>query len=140
MQLAEIVERLALAPPDTHWLTRCLECNTALEPRVKEAVRALVPPRVFATQSNFVGCPSCGRVFWPGSHFNRMWERLARLVGRPGDNSSEEVSEDRDRPRRHDRHGAEGPASPSAGDAPCHAARVSDRLLRRDHPDEPSGR
>jgi uncharacterized protein with PIN domain len=82
MQLAEIVERLGLAPPDAHWLTRCLECNTTLEPLVKEAVRALVPPRIFATQTDFTGCPSCGRVFWPGSHFDRMRERLERLLGR----------------------------------------------------------
>jgi len=84
-QLAEIVERLALAPPNTHWLTRCLECNTTLEPRVKEEVRTLVPALIFATQAEFMGCPNCGRIFWGGSHFDRMWERLARLLSPPED-------------------------------------------------------
>lgn len=82
LQLAEVVERLTLAPAHTHWLTRCLECNTALEPRPKEGVRTLVPARVFAIQTDFMGCPSCGRIFWPGSHFDRMRQRLERLVGR----------------------------------------------------------
>lgn len=84
-QLAELVERLALAPPESRWLTRCLECNAALEPRVKEGVRSLVPPRILATQTTFMGCPDCGRVFWRGSHFEHMCERLARLVGRVQD-------------------------------------------------------
>jgi uncharacterized protein with PIN domain len=84
-QLAELVERLALAPPATRWLTRCLECNTALEPRVKDGVRLLVPPRILATHTTFMGCPDCGRVFWRGSHFAHMCERLARLVGRARD-------------------------------------------------------
>jgi hypothetical protein len=82
-QLVEVVAGLVLDPSDTRWFTRCLECNTTLEPRDKEAVKGLVPPRVFTTQTDFRGCRSCGKVFWPGSHFDRMWERLTSLLGGP---------------------------------------------------------
>jgi uncharacterized protein len=79
-QLAEIIEALALGPPDTAWRTRCLECNAVLETRAPDTVRTVVPARVFAMHTEFVGCPDCGRVYWRGSHFDRMRERLARLV------------------------------------------------------------
>lgn len=81
-QLAEAVERLALAPRDTAWLSRCLECNATLEPRPKEALNGLVPDYVFLTQTEFMGCPGCGKIYWPGSHADRMLARLARLLGR----------------------------------------------------------
>jgi uncharacterized protein len=79
-QLEEIVETLALVPPDAEWLSRCLECNRALERREPDDVRTRVPQRVFATHTEFRGCPGCGRVYWAGSHFDRIRQRLERLV------------------------------------------------------------
>lgn len=83
-QLAEVVERLTLAPPDAGWLSRCLECNAVLEPRPKHTLNGLVPDYVFATQTDFMGCPGCGKIYWPGSHADRIWARLARLLDREG--------------------------------------------------------
>lgn len=82
LQLAEVVKRLALAPPDAGWLSRCLECNAMLEPLPKQALNGLVPEYVFATQTDFMGCPGCGKIYWPGSHADRILVRLARLLGR----------------------------------------------------------
>jgi uncharacterized protein len=39
-----------------------------------------VPDHVFATQSEFMECPSCARIYWPGSHADRMLERLTRIL------------------------------------------------------------
>jgi uncharacterized protein len=83
-QLAEAVEKLGLSPPEADWLSRCLECNARLEPREKVAVRAHVPEHVFATQSEFTGCPGCGKIYWVGSHADRMLTRLGRVLGREG--------------------------------------------------------
>ncbi len=80
-QLREAVERLALAPRDSGWLSRCLECNALLEPREKSTLRGLLPDYIFATQSEFMGCPGCGKVYWAGSHADRMLGRLANLFG-----------------------------------------------------------
>jgi hypothetical protein len=41
-----------------------------------------VPEHVLATQSEFMGCPGCGRIYWGGSHADRMLARLSRLLGR----------------------------------------------------------
>jgi uncharacterized protein with PIN domain len=83
-QILEVVAQLALAPPEADWLTRCLECNTRLEARDKTLLRDLVPQHTFATQSEFMGCPGCGRIYWAGSHADRMLARLTRLLGRGG--------------------------------------------------------
>lgn len=83
-QLAEVVEKLTLTPRDTNWLSRCLECNAILEPRQKQTVSGLVPDYIFATQTEFMGCPSCGKLYWPGSHADRMLARLSQLLRREG--------------------------------------------------------
>lgn len=80
-QAAELRRRLRLdwqAAP----FSRCLVCNVVLVPagptgrsRVPEAARALPGP--------ITECPTCHRVYWPGSHVRRMEERL-RAWARPG--------------------------------------------------------
>jgi uncharacterized protein len=60
-------------------LTRCMECNTLLVPRAKDSVEKLVPPYVFSTQDKFFFCPQCRRVYWPGTHHERMLAELERI-------------------------------------------------------------
>ncbi|HET7874060.1 MAG TPA: Mut7-C RNAse domain-containing protein [Methylomirabilota bacterium] len=79
-QIVEVVERLALTPRDEDWLSRCLECNAPLEARGHAQVAGLVPAHVLVTQARFMACPGCGRIYWAGSHADRMLERLARLL------------------------------------------------------------
>ena len=81
-QVLEAVERLALSPDDDQWLSRCLECNERLERQARESLQGLVPEHVFATHSDFMRCPGCARIYWAGSHADRMIERLARLLAR----------------------------------------------------------
>jgi uncharacterized protein with PIN domain len=81
-QIVEAVGRLALSPVETDWLSRCLECNARLEQREKAALSDLVPDRVLATRTEFMGCPGCGRIYWGGSHADRMLARLSRLLRR----------------------------------------------------------
>jgi len=65
-------------------LTRCLRCNEPLV-AVDAAVAApAVPPYVLAHHREFRRCPSCGRIYWPGTHRERMREMLRRLGLDPG--------------------------------------------------------
>jgi hypothetical protein len=82
-QLTEVVARLGLAADEKAWLSRCLDCNTLIEPAPREAVRDRVPPRALSLYDTFWACPGCGKVYWQGSHADRMLERLAALLGRP---------------------------------------------------------
>ncbi len=81
-QIAEAVQALALVPSRDDWLSRCLSCNTKLEPRSKDSVKEQVPERVFGTQTEFMACPSCHRIYWWGSHADRILSRLQTILGR----------------------------------------------------------
>ena len=59
--------------------TICLECNQPLEERSREQVADRVPPYVFKTQSQFVECPACHRIYWRGTHWQAMTRKLERL-------------------------------------------------------------
>ena len=54
----------------------CLECNQSLVERDKDEVRDLVPPYVFETQSLYMECPSCHRIYWRGTHWQAMSREL----------------------------------------------------------------
>jgi uncharacterized protein with PIN domain len=84
-QVLEAIERLALSPDGGDWLSRCLECNARLEPGPQDSLQGLVPEHVFATHTDFMRCPTCARIYWAGSHVDRMLERLNRLLARVGD-------------------------------------------------------
>lgn len=82
-QLREVVEQLGLAPGRQAWLSRCLECNAPLEARARGLLRGAVPDHVLAAHAEFMGCPGCARIYWAGSHADRMLERLTRVLARP---------------------------------------------------------
>ncbi len=58
----------------------CLECNQPLEDKDKEQIRDNVPPYVLETQSQFKQCPSCYRIYWRGTHWKRMKNKLEGLI------------------------------------------------------------
>lgn len=66
--------------PFAELFTRCTTCNTPVVALPKAAVVDDVPAYVFATQQRFVRCPSCGRIYWAGTHLDRVREQL-RLMG-----------------------------------------------------------
>jgi uncharacterized protein with PIN domain len=57
----------------------CLECNQPLVERSKDEVKELVPPYVFKTQNQFMQCPNCQRIYWRGTHWQAMTERLEKF-------------------------------------------------------------
>ena len=56
--------------------SRCLRCNAPLEEVPLSAVQDFVPPYVRQHQKHFWLCPSCRRVYWQGSHWKHIQERL----------------------------------------------------------------
>jgi uncharacterized protein len=54
----------------------CLECNQALVARDRDEVRDLVPAHVLNTQDRCTQCPSCHRVYWQGTHWQAMVQKL----------------------------------------------------------------
>lgn len=77
-QLVEVVRRFRLSA-HLRPFSRCLSCNAPLVEAPPRAVLERVPPRVQASYSRFLQCPSCLRVFWEGSHHARMEALVDRL-------------------------------------------------------------
>ncbi|HSA89807.1 MAG TPA: Mut7-C RNAse domain-containing protein [Burkholderiales bacterium] len=77
-QLREVVTRYGLAPLARPF-TLCLHCNVPLAAVDKAEVAHRLPPTVLAVQENFSSCAGCDRVYWPGSHYERMRQALKRI-------------------------------------------------------------
>lgn len=79
-QLRQVVQSFGL-----EWLqgafSRCIECNRPLMSKPKAEVQDLVPPYVFKNHDEFMECPSCRKVYWKGSHWQRMHQELFQLKG-----------------------------------------------------------
>jgi len=78
-QLRQVVKALNLAGKIKPF-TLCLECNQPLVPKDKEEVKDLVPPYVLQTQTQYMECPACHRVYWRGTHWQRMSRELEKIV------------------------------------------------------------
>lgn len=63
--------------------TLCLRCNLRLEEVAREEVFGLVPDFVYETKDHFRRCPGCGRIYWRGSHPERMTRKLQELALMP---------------------------------------------------------
>ena len=72
-QLVEVAEKAGLTPRDIRPFTRCSLCNTMLDSASRQEVADRVPDYVHLTQRRFASCPECGRVYWPGTHHQRMF-------------------------------------------------------------------
>jgi hypothetical protein len=77
-QLRQVVQACRLQPLG-RLFSRCLDCNSQLQPRAKDLVKEIVPPYVFSTQDKFHWCPQCQRIYWPATHYERMVEELKKF-------------------------------------------------------------
>jgi uncharacterized protein with PIN domain len=80
-QLREVASALGLPAPE-RLFTRCRVCNGLLRPLADELVLDRVPPRVRERERTFFNCPDCGRVYWRGSHTDRMRKVLEGVFSR----------------------------------------------------------
>jgi uncharacterized protein len=71
-QLAFVLGELELGIRDP----LCMACGGKLAVVPKEQVQNRVPPRSFAWQECFWVCTCCGQVFWRGTHWQRITEKL----------------------------------------------------------------
>lgn len=82
-QLKEVFGRFdlaALAKP----FSRCMVCNGLLRRVDKQAVLGRLPGRSAAFYEEFYTCDDCGKVYWKGSHYERMKKCVRDVV--PGVN------------------------------------------------------
>ncbi len=75
-QLAQVTA--AFPRPAESGPARCSVCNTVLTSARPEELVDRLPAYVLRKHRDFRRCPGCGRVYWPGSHWQTMQARLRR--------------------------------------------------------------
>jgi uncharacterized protein with PIN domain len=84
-QTAEVLRRFSLlAPPGgLAPFTRCLECNGLLQAVPKEDVleRLAGEPLTLRYYDVYRQCTMCGRIYWAGTHFDKLAKRVSKFVG-----------------------------------------------------------
>ena len=80
-QLRQLIRSLNL--DSQRWFSRCIRCNEPLSGLPKHSVKGQVPPYVYESHEEFMGCRLCGRMYWRGTHWANMDSELAQL--RDGD-------------------------------------------------------
>jgi uncharacterized protein len=71
-QIQEILPLLRPHLDPNRIMTRCLLCNSVLENVDRTSVEQFVPEFIFHSHQQFRKCPDCMRIFWAGSHVERM--------------------------------------------------------------------
>ena len=80
LQLKGLLRRGIIAIHDVGLFTRCLLCNTRLEEIAREKAEGNVPDFIYQHHQAFYRCPQCHRLFWPGTHFEKMKKGLESLL------------------------------------------------------------
>ena len=72
-QLQEVIGKLKLKIEEEKMFSRCTLCNELLVEAKKEEVKELIPERVYNQQTTFKKCSACGKVYWQGSHLDKVY-------------------------------------------------------------------
>jgi uncharacterized protein len=75
-QLREIFDETGVRPDPGLFLSRCVICNVPVEAISAAAAGERIPAAVHKSMTPFHACPRCGRIYWEGSHVDRMKRRL----------------------------------------------------------------
>jgi uncharacterized protein with PIN domain len=79
-QLKQVIDVFNLTPKEYKIFSRCMKCNTPIEPIEKAAVASKVPPYVYKKQEAFYCCPNCQSIYWPGSHTKNVKKKLKQFI------------------------------------------------------------
>lgn len=77
-QLREVISRFDLNK-ELKEFSRCIECNTKLKKISKGKIIDELPPKVAAWHNEFFCCPSCNKIYWKGSHYQRMLSAIEEV-------------------------------------------------------------
>jgi len=91
-QIQQVLVDLDLEPDRS--FSRCPVCNEPLVAIDRETARSRVPAYVARTQRTFKSCPICQRVYWRGTHWQRINEQLTRLQSKNASLQADETQYD----------------------------------------------
>jgi uncharacterized protein with PIN domain len=60
--------------------SRCMECNSILKEARKEDISERLFPKTREYYNSFIMCTGCGRIYWEGSHYERMKKYIESVI------------------------------------------------------------
>jgi uncharacterized protein with PIN domain len=81
-QFAEVLHRFQLEK-SLDPFSRCLQCNTPLEGAEPEQITKAAPSYVRRRYKLFKYCPICEKIYWRGTHWRSMVDRINSGLGFP---------------------------------------------------------
>jgi len=78
-QLEEVIIRYELIN-NLHPFTRCIICNGEVTDVSKEEIEDALQPDTRNYYNEFKKCTSCGKIYWEGSHYERMKNFLINVL------------------------------------------------------------
>ena len=81
-QLLEVLSRFDLHESRRPF-SRCMHCNGEIRPVAKEEIESQLSPRTRAWYTVFWRCLQCNKIYWKGSHYQRM-EQLIKTIDEKG--------------------------------------------------------
>jgi uncharacterized protein with PIN domain len=76
-KLAMLLRELGLEPREA----RCMACGSRLDAVAKRDVLERIPPRTARWKDAYFVCAGCGRLYWQGTHWDRIASRLEAAAG-----------------------------------------------------------
>lgn len=77
-QLLEVIQYFNLSE-NLNPFARCISCNGQLKSVGKEEVEQELPPRVKKSFDHFKKCDNCGKVYWKGSHYEKLLKKVREI-------------------------------------------------------------
>jgi len=78
-QLGEVVAALDLSS-QSEPVTRCMDCNGPIRAARDEEVAGRIDPAIQQRFDHFWLCEHCRKVYWQGSHYQRMLRAVRRFA------------------------------------------------------------
>ena len=83
LQLTQAIQRCDLFNLNRPF-TRCMAYNARIKSVSKQTVAAQPEPGTPACFEECRRCTGCGRIYWKGSHYQRLTERVAAALATEG--------------------------------------------------------
>lgn len=75
-QIRDVIKKLNLKIENE--MSRCSVCNTVIERIEKVYVKDKVPENIYCSHDEFWICNGCNRIYWQGSHYRKIMEKICR--------------------------------------------------------------
>ena len=82
-QLEEVLRRFDLESAIQPF-TRCMHCNATLEKVDKSEIADRLKPLTKRYYQDFSRCTGCGRIYWRGSHRDRLDPKIRKILSKSG--------------------------------------------------------